>query len=74
MITKYSETFGLGDSTTTFVITHNLGTDDVVIQVRYAAGSKAVVEPDIEITSANTVTLRFNQPPALNQFRATVMG
>lgn len=71
--TKYSETFG-DNSATTFVITHNLGTDDVIAQVRYATGIKAVVEPDIETTSINTITLRFNRAPALNEFRVTVIG
>lgn len=71
--TKYSETFG-DNNAKVFVITHNLGTDDVVAQVRKTSGSKEIVEPDIEITSINTITLRFNNKPSVNQFRVTVIG
>jgi len=70
---KYSQSFGDG-AATVYVITHNLNTEDVVVQVRYVAGTKAVVEPDIEMTSVNTITLRFNVAPTSNQFRVVIVG
>lgn len=71
--TKYSA--DVGDNTNTvFVITHNLGTRDVLVQVRYASGTYALVETDVEMTSTNTITLRFNVAPTTNQFRVTIIG
>lgn len=71
--TKYSA--DVGDNTNTvFVITHNLGTRDVLVQVRYASGTYALVETDVEMTSTNTITLRFNVAPTTSQFRVTIIG
>jgi hypothetical protein len=71
--TKYSEDIGDG-SAKVFVITHNLGTRDVLVQVRQTASPYAVVEPDIEMTSTNTITLRFNKAPTSAQYRVTIIG
>lgn len=71
--TSYSQSFG-NNAAQVFVITHNLGTEDVIVQVRLASGTKAVVEPDIEITSTNSITLRFSIVPTTDQFRVTVVG
>lgn len=71
--TKYSEDIG-DNSAKVFVITHSLGSRDVVVQVRQNSSPYAVVEPDIEMTTTNTITLRFNKAPTLNQYRVTVVG
>jgi len=71
--TKYSA--DVGDNTNTvFVITHNLGTRDVVVQVRYSSGTYALVETDVEMTSTNTITLRFNVAPTSAQYRVVILG
>lgn len=72
-ITKYSEDIGDG-AAKVFVITHGLGTRDVIVQVRLNSGTYALVEPDIEMTSTTTVTLRFNAAPTNAQYRVVILG
>ena len=69
---KYSTTFGDGSSLV-FVITHNLGTQDVQVAVRETA-SNAYVECDIVSTSTTTCTLSFAAAVASNALRVTVVG
>jgi phage-related tail fiber protein len=65
----------VGDaSATSIVVTHNLNTQDVVVTVREVASPFAVVMPDIEITSVNTITVKFGSAPTLNQYRVSVVG
>lgn len=71
--TKYSEDIGDGTAKV-FVVTHSLGSRDVVVQVRQNSSPYAVVEPDIEMTSTNTITLRFNKVPTSAQYRVTIIG
>lgn len=57
----YAETFAALSSTWT--VTHNLGTTDVVVQVYDASSPRRQVIPDkIEQTNTNTVTVTFNSP------------
>lgn len=72
-IRKYSVAFG-DNSATSFVITHNLNTRDVHVAVYAGAGSYDEPTCDIEHTSVNTVTLRFDTAPTTNEFRAVVIG
>lgn len=69
---KYSATIGDGTSTS-IAVTHNLGSQDVHVQVRDAS-TNAVVECDITMTSANVVTLGFVTAPAANSYRVVVIG
>lgn len=70
---KYATNVGDGVATS-IVVTHNLNTQDAVVLVRYASDSFAQVIPDVEFTSVNSVTLKFAVAPALNQYRAVVIG
>lgn len=70
---KYSTTIGDG-STTSFTITHSLGTQDVLIQVRQAASPYQVVYTDCEATSTTQATIQFSSAPTSNQYRVTVIG
>lgn len=66
--------FAVGNGVATSVaLTHNLGTQDVVVMVRETTGG-AVVMPDITCTDVNTVTLTFAVAPTSNQYTATVIG
>lgn len=56
------------------VITHNLGTRDVVVSVRENSSPYAQVFCDIEMTTENTITLRFAVAPAANAYRVTIVG
>lgn len=65
----------VGDgSTTSIVVTHNLGTRNVVVSVASATTPWARVEVDCQITSTNTITLIFAVAPTTNQFNVTVIG
>jgi hypothetical protein len=69
---KYAET--MTTSSTSIVVTHNLGTEDVTVAVKEVASPYAIVYPDIEITTANTVTIKFATAPASNTYRVVVVG
>lgn len=70
---KYSADLGDG-SATSYTLTHNLGTRDVIVQVRRNSGSYDVVECDINVLTTNSVQLVFASAPTTNQFRAIVLG
>ncbi|HTI81737.1 MAG TPA: hypothetical protein VL614_14915 [Acetobacteraceae bacterium] len=70
---KFSQTIGDG-TTTSFTITHSLGTQDVHMQVRQAASPFGVVECDMSATSTTTATIAFAQAPATNAYRVVIMG
>jgi hypothetical protein len=70
---KYAGTIGDGVSTT-IVVTHNLNTQDVIIQLYEAATPFNQVLPDIQSTSVNTATLIFAVAPTSNQYRVVAIG
>lgn len=70
---SFSANVGLGDATKIFVVNHALGTVDVQVQVKDNTTNE-LVEPNIQITNANSVTVTFNRAPALNEFRVIVQG
>jgi hypothetical protein len=66
----YSQTFGNGVATS-YAITHNLNTSDVVVGVvQVASGLRT--ELQVVVTSANVVTLSTNTAPSSNFYRVTV--
>jgi len=68
VVRKYSTSIGNG-SLTSIAVTHNLGTQDVMVQVYRVASPYDQVEVDSERTDANTVTLKFAVAPSSNQYR-----
>jgi hypothetical protein len=70
---KHAESIGNG-SLTSFTITHNLGTKDVVVMVRETANPYAQVFCDVEMTTDDTVTVRFAAAPTSNQYRVIIIG
>lgn len=70
---KYSANVGDGSSTTV-VFTHNLGTQDVIVQLRNNASPYDVQYATVECTNTSAVTLMFSVAPTLNSLRATVIG
>ena len=70
--TKVSQTIGDGASTT-LTVTHNLGTDDVIVEV-YDATSKETIVCDVDRSSTNAVALTFATAPASNAYRAVIIG
>lgn len=67
----YAETFGDG-AATSYVITHNLGTRDVLVQVVRVASPYETILCEVERTSTNTITLKFASAPTTNQFRVLI--
>lgn len=68
---KYSTT--LATSATSYTVTHNLGTQDVLVTV-YTVSNGAVVYPDITNATTNTVTVAFASAPAASTYRVVVIG
>ena len=71
---KYAENLANPDTLTALVVPHNLGSDDVTVQVFETGGLKALVETDVERTSLNTITLRFATAPASGAYRVVITG
>lgn len=69
---KYKET--LGTSATTYTVTHNLGTKDVVVQIYEVSSPYAQIEADIEHTSNSAVTIKFAVAPSAGEYRVVVIG
>ncbi|HET6631504.1 MAG TPA: hypothetical protein VFG73_02195 [Rhodanobacteraceae bacterium] len=68
----YSATIGDG-STTSFAVVHNLGTRDVIVQMRDTATHQIEVAA-VTATSTTTVTVDFVTAPANGAYRVTVIG
>jgi hypothetical protein len=70
---KYAATLGNGSSTT-FTVTHNLGTEDVAVEL-YDATTKLSVYANVTRASTNTLTVDgFTTAPASNSLRCVVVG
>jgi hypothetical protein len=70
---KVSTSIGDG-SATSYVVTHNLNTRDVIIRVFPNSGEYDDVEVDVQRTSTTTATLVFATAPASNAYRVVVLG
>jgi hypothetical protein len=68
---KYSTNVGDGSSLT-YTLTHNLGTLDIVVAIRDAAGNAQIT--DWQAATVNTAIISFSVAPTANQYRATVLG
>jgi hypothetical protein len=64
----------IGDtSATTFTITHNLNSLDVIVQV-YTVSDGSEVMADVSRTGVNTVSVAVASAPSSNQYRVVVVG
>lgn len=68
---KYTAAIG---GSTSIVVTHNLGTRDLVATIREVASPYAVVYADIEFTSTTTATIKFATAPAAGAYQITLVG
>ena len=64
----------LSTSATSYTVTHNLGTQDVNVQVSETAAPYAKVETDVELTSSSTVTIKFAVAPAAGEYKVVIVG
>ena len=69
---KYVET--LSTSETSYTVTHNLGSTDVLVQVSEVASPYAKVETDVELTSDSAVTIKFAIAPSSGAYKVVVIG
>ena len=69
---KYDALFGDG-AATQYDITHNLGTLNVIVEVRRVSDDATVI-CDVRRTSTNVVRLNFAAAPALNSHRVVILG
>lgn len=72
VVRKYTALIGNG-ALTSIPVTHGLGNQWSIVQV-VEVSSLAVVECDVVLTDANTVTLGFSTAPASNSLRVIVQG
>ena len=67
-------TANIGDGTnTSFVVEHGLGTKDIAATLRYAATGE-IAMTNITMTTDDTLTISFKNPPTLDQFVLTMIG
>lgn len=69
---KYSVTFG-NASDTTYTITHNLGTKDIIATVRVVADD-IIAEAQVTSTSTTQATVTLDAAPGVNALRITIIG
>ena len=71
VVSKYASNVGDG-SATSYTITHNLNTRDVVVSVYDNSSPYAEVICDVNHATVNTITLLFSVAPTSNQYRVVV--
>lgn len=71
VVSKYAASVGDG-SATSYTVTHNLNTRDVIVTVYDNSSPYAEVITDVAHTTTNTVTIAFSVAPTSNQYRVVV--
>lgn len=71
----HAETIGDG-AATSYTITHDLGTADVIVQVYdlEASPNPVLVDATVEIVDEDTVLVAFDSPPSTDQYRVVVVA
>lgn len=70
---KFATSIGNGTDVS-YVVTHNLDSQDLAVTLREVAAPYAMVLADIEFTTVNTLTVKFASAPTSNQYRIVVVG
>jgi len=69
---KVSAVIGDG-SINTFIINHQLGTNNVLVQI-FDTATNDNVQADININDINNITLHFTDIPGLNSYKVIIIG
>lgn len=70
-VRKYAANVGDGTATS-YTVSHNLGTKDVIVSVYDNSSPYAEVICDVQHTSTSAITLLFSVAPTSNQYRVVV--
>jgi hypothetical protein len=72
---KYTQIVGDGINSE-YVVTHNLNTEDVVVQVRSTERSMgySVVTPSLSVIDATTVMVGFDTPQPVDRYKVVIIG
>jgi subtilisin family serine protease len=70
-VRKYAANVGDGVATT-YTVSHNLGTKDVIVSIYDNSSPYAEVICDVQHTSTTAITLLFSVAPTSNQYRVVV--
>lgn len=71
VVTKYATNVGDGVATS-FTVTHNLNTRDVIVGIYDNASPYAEVVADVEHATTNTITVIFSTAPTTDKYRVVV--
>ena len=71
VVSKYAASVGDG-AATSYTVTHNLNTRDVIVTVYDNSSPYAEVVTDVAHSTTNTVTIAFSVAPTTNQYRVVV--
>lgn len=71
VVTKYAANIGNG-SATSYTVTHNLNTRDVIVSIYDNASPYAEVMADVEHTTTNSITILFSVAPTTDKYRVVV--
>ena len=71
VVTKYAANVGDGTATS-YTVTHNLATKDVIVSIYDNASPYAEVMTDVEHTTTNTITVLFSVAPTTDKYRVVV--
>jgi hypothetical protein len=70
---KFAVNIGDG-SALSITVTHNLGTKDVTVQIFENSADYNQIEADVQHTTIDTITVKFAEAPAVNEYRVVVVG
>lgn len=68
---KFGQNIGDG-SATSYVVTHNLNTFDINVEVFRNSGARDTVLAEVQRSSVNSITILFDTAPAINAYRVVI--